>query len=692
MHREHIMSIRGRNLTPSLTLLFVLLNLPGFAQDASAPQRGNRRPMSPAATSAPTAVGQVAAFKADESVTVEIRQRGGGTRQSQFNIDKQKTKIELPGEAKELVVGMQVSVWADKDDSKLAARIVAGPVSNPVPMPRRPNNAPNPNYPTPRASADPAAAAANRPTRSLPPREPVPGLNPAAIAALIDRHVDTRLASEALQPSPQCDDVEFVRRAYLDLTGVIPTAEEAAAFLENRAADKRARLVETLLASPRYGFHFADVWCERIVSRDVCVEKEPFVAWLMEGFNNNRGWDELVFQMLTAGGSFNIATRGRRMASSEPQALFMLVNTEGSNATPAKARPEWLAAESAKLFLGVQLQCAECHDHPFADWKQSDFWALAAFFGQVRVERQQPNGVAWAESALLADAPAKIAIPATSLKSVGTIVPARFLGDSNEYRAHEQQLLRHEAARWITSPENPYFAKAAVNRMWAHFFGRGLVNPVDDLRPGNPATHPEVLDLLADEFRRSRFDLKHLARCIVLSRAYQRSSQPQDARQDESLYSHRVVKVMGPGVFYDSLVAATGLGELKLGLPERKTKVATITTFTPREVFVDFFRSAQGDEASPLEYLHGVPQALKLLNAAQLNRVLPMAEQVARSQQSREQAIEQLYLAALARRPGDEERLLMLDYLKRHEGQSPELGYSGLLWILVNTSEFVAVK
>jgi hypothetical protein len=277
------------------------------------------------------------------------------------------------------------------------------------------------------------------------------------------------------------------------------------------------------------------------------------------------------------------------------------------------------------------------------------------------------------------------------LKNVGTTVPARLLGAPADYRPGDAELLRHKLARWMTAADNPFFTKAAANRLWAHFFGRGLVNPVDDMRPDNPSSHPEILQLLAGEAARSQFDLKHLIRCLCNTAAYQRTSVPlEENESDQTFYSHQAIKIMGAGVLYDSLKAATGWPELKLGLPERKTKLTVLTQFTPREVFVDFFRAAQGEEADPLENDHGIPQALKLMNAAQLSSPSPVVQRVAAAGHGREQAIEQLYLSALARPPTATEAALMNDFLAQRGDATPERAYSAVLWILINSAEFVS--
>jgi uncharacterized protein DUF1553/uncharacterized protein DUF1549 len=649
-------------------------------QASSANQPRTRRTNNRAAAEAATAVGQVAAFEADKSITVEVRQRGGQTRKSQFSIDKDRTKIELAGEAKEIAVGLPVSVWADKNDPKLAARIVAGAASAPMPRIRRSN--PDQTKATP-----PEVPVTPKVTR--PARPPVSGLDPLAVARQIDQQIDASLAADKIPPSPLGDDAEFLRRVYLDIAGVIPPADKAATFLGSTDPQKRAKLIDELLAGEDYGQHFADLWCDRINMKDLPIYREPFVGWLAECFNAGRGWDEIVYDLLTAEGSFNFITRGKRLGSVDPQALFVLLNTEeGQGKGP---NPAWLAAESGRLFLGVQIQCAECHDHPFTEsWKQTDFWGLAAFFGQLRSERDQ-QGLHWSESPAAANEPVRVAIPPTALKNVGQVVPARLLGADQEYQPASAELLRHSLARWMTGADNRLFAKATANRMWGHFFGRGLVNPVDDLRADNRPSHPEILETLARELRKSQFDLKHLIRCLCLSQAYQRTSVPlAENEPDREKYSHMAVKVMSPGVLYDSLKAATLWPELKVGLPERKTKLTVLSLYTPREVFVDFFRSSQGEEADPLENNHGIPQALKLMNAAQLSRIAPAVERLAESGMGRQQMIEQLYLTALSRRPSAAEAKRMDFFLSARSDANAEEGYNAVLWTLINSAEFVS--
>jgi hypothetical protein len=644
------------------------------------------------APDAPTATGKVVAYEADRSVTVEVPQRGGQVKKVQFTIDKVKTKVELLGTVKAIEVGTEVRIWANPDQPNTAARITAGTT-------RRPGGRPPVVPPNPPVKPPPAPVEPVKPPVPPPNNRSSTAQAASAVARAIDQEIQRLLDQEKIPASGPADDAEFLRRVYLDLTGRIPTAEQAAAFLDRKDPDRRSRLIDELLASPEYGLHFADLWCDRINVKDLPIYREPFIGWLAGHLNQGRGWDQVVLDLLTAEGGFNFITRGRRLSSTDPQALFLLLNTEeGMGKGP---NPAWLAAESGRLFLGVQIQCAECHNHPFTDaWKQTDFWGLAAFFGQLRADRAQAGGLSWKETPAEAGQDVHLTIPPTALKNIGKTVPARLLGDGQDYRPGEAQLLRHRLAHWMTSGDNPYFARAAANRMWAHLFGRGLVNPVDDLRPDNPPSHPATLDLLAGEFRKSGFDLRYLIRCICLTEAYQRTSVPPPLASpsqggdggviDQAYYSHMAVKVMGPGVFYDCLRIATGWPELKVGLPERKTKLTVLTQFTPREVFVDFFRSSQGEEADPLENTHGIPQALKLMNAAQLGSVAPVVTRLAGAGLNRDQVIEQLYLAALARRPSPAEARRIADFLDRRKDASPEQGYSAVLWTLLNSAEFVS--
>jgi hypothetical protein len=533
---------------------------------------------------------------------------------------------------------------------------------------------------------------------TLPPEVPIkprPPRDPGPVAAFIDAEVGRRLAAEKVPASPPADDAEFLRRVTLDLTGRVPTLQRAAAFLDSRDPHKRRKLVDELLASPAYGGHFATIWRNLIEAREEGTKKyrqNLLVPWLTREFNRNRGWNELAAEMLTATGPLK----------DTPQSAFLLANAEGF-----KLQPNLIAASATKLFLGVRLGCAECHDHPFASWKQSDFWATAAFFSRVRysgyknvpvpfLTEEIPEGKTGnkiREEGLKGVFGAAIEIPPAAGRRAGRIVKARFLGGAEPDFDNEGPF-RPRFAAWLTAGENPYFARATVNRLWGHLFGHGVVDPVDNFDDNNPPSHPALLKRLADEYVASAFDQKHLLRCIVLSKTYQRTSRPLPGnRDDHRAFSHMALKVMTPEVLFDSLGVVTALDpndkEMLAAIPAKrqaafakgKGKVPY-----PREVFARLFRPT-GDETKPTEYSQGIPHLLNLMNSPLLNGGAPLVEKIVHQEMSPEAGVTTLYLAALARRPTPAEVRLMAGYLERRG--DPRAGYQGVLWALLNSSEFV---
>lgn len=632
--------------------------------------------------------GTVSAVSADgQRLTVLVSKKDGTPTQVEFALTP-KTKVGYFGVAKDAekpTVGYHALVWLEKGSKDTAAVVKLGKKDGTEAKPKE----------EPQRKEEPKPSPANEPKQETPPAPPPtaeeprpPARNPLPTATAIDREVDRRLAEAKVPASPPADDAEFVRRVTLDITGRIPTSEQAVAFLDSKDPDKRRKLIDALLASPAYGQHFGAVWRNLMIRRDAGNGKkgaDTFTPWLDEQFNRNRGWDAVVRDLLTVEGE----------VARNPQAGFIMANSEGN-----QPQPNLLAAATSRLFLGVQLQCAECHNHPFAPWKQTDFWGTAAFFTRVGNGGKKGPPFVLSETAE-ADAQAvkrkgepnspptpgaAIAIPNSAGKAAGQVVRAKFLdgpepalGDTGPYRPH--------LAAWVTSAENPYFANAAANRLWAHFFGRGLVHPVDNFHEGNPPSHPELLQLLADEFRATGHDWKHLIRCVCNSQAYQRTSRPLPENEaDKELFSHMTVKVMSPGVFYDALAVAMAgdpTAGAKAGQPGNKGGAANLEN---RDQFVSFF-SMQGDDAEAGEFGHGIPQFLRLMNAPQFNRGAPIVDRLARAGASREQVIEGLYLATLARRPTAQEVALMSEYVARR----PDAGkaYAGVLWILLNSSEFV---
>jgi hypothetical protein len=519
---------------------------------------------------------------------------------------------------------------------------------------------------------------------------------PGAVAAEIDRLTDQRLAAANVPPSPQADDGEFIRRAYLDITGRVPSAASVTAFLTTTDPTKRARLIDELLASPQFGSSFAGIWRRVLVPPDANQNKAPnyaaFEAWMAQRFNQNQPWDQTVRALLMAEGP----------VAQSPQGIFYIANGD----TKGFPQADILTRTTSQAFMGVQLQCAQCHDHPFnTQWKQSDFWGMAAFFG--RVQNTAAGGKGAAGGATIAEklqqkagkkgkptarvnANGSIIIPEESFHNVGTVIPAKFPAGAQPSLGNVPEL-RPAFAAWLTAPDNKFFAPCIANRLWEHFMGRGIVNPVDDFNPDNKPSHPELLALLANEFVQSNFDIKHLVRCICNSRAYQRSSVPIEGNGGENkLFARMEIKVLSPEALADSLEVAL---EGRAIMPT--SGVATIRPAakkggypanTPRDHFVNFFNTKEeGAEAG--DYSYGIPQALMLMNQVQFNNGAAVVDRLVKTAPPRDRVIEQLYLATLSRKPAPDEMKQSLAYVSKQK--APREGYNGLLWTLVNRSEFV---
>lgn len=504
-----------------------------------------------------------------------------------------------------------------------------------------------------------------------------PVRDPQPLVDRIDRRWSAALAAAELEPSPPADDAEFLRRVTLDLTGIVPSYHETLAYLADTSPDKRRTLVDHLLASQAFGRHFGRAWKRLIQPPDYTSAKnsvDRVTPWLAEQFDSERPWNEVVTDLLTVEASI----------VHDPRGVFYVANSEMT-----KPSPSLLAGATGRIFLGVQIGCAECHHHPFAPWKQEDFWGLAACFGRLRHTSKNSNQLTEAPSD---DAPpareVTIVVPEGAGKAVGTVVPARFLDRTTTPDGTGS--VRGQLASWITARDNPFFAKAQVNRFWARMFGRGIVDPVDDFREENPPTWPELLDELAGEFTASGYDVKHILRAICLSRAYATTSMPTEQNTaDDRLLSHMRVKVLDPDMLYDSLhvvlnsdpaarVVVKGTKPIKS--PSHREPVV----IEPRDRFVRFFgRAALGDDS--LQYGYGIPQMLRLLNSREWNVLPPFVADLNSAAVEPRTAVETLTLAVLARRPtaAEIDRLLSL----ANTTSSPD--YGPAFWVLLNSSEFV---
>ncbi|HVK07652.1 MAG TPA: DUF1549 and DUF1553 domain-containing protein [Gemmataceae bacterium] len=503
------------------------------------------------------------------------------------------------------------------------------------------------------------------PTNIQPPKTPARPMATAALAGVIDRGIDTRLEQAMIKPSGDATDAEFLRRAYLDIAGVIPPADKAVAFLDDKSPDKRARLVDELLRHPGFGKRMGDIWTTLmypIDSDNRFVSKAPLREWLTDEFNNNRPWDQMAYELITATGEVD---KGATVYAMSNRGVDKMTDSVG------------------KLFLGQQIQCAQCHNHPFTSYKQTEYWGLAQFFYKVNVSnpRAAKDG-----GTITVSEEGRVNRKINPLPEAAKEVTAKYLG-GDTIRLDPAKPYRPVLAQWVASPSNPYFAKAFVNRLWAQYFGRGFVHPVDDMSRENEPTHPELLAALAKEFADSGFDVKHLVRGICNSKAYQRTSKPAgDNRDDRTLFSHQAIKVLSGEQLYDSLVSVVG----SPGNPNRPAPKAAPKGGPqgPRDQFALFF--AGTENAPPTEYEAGIPQALRLMNgplmaAGRMSAVAAKVGDVSKTSPP-PQVIEKLYLTAFARRPTADETKRMTDFVAK--AADPRSGYGDVLWVLLNSSEF----
>jgi hypothetical protein len=510
----------------------------------------------------------------------------------------------------------------------------------------------------------------------LPARPLLPARDAGPLTRAIDTEIDRRLAERKIPVSPPADDAEFLRRVTLDLTGRIPTYRRTVQFLESSDPDKRRRLIDELLASPAFAQHFATVWRNLLAPPDPVGNtkakgnRDTFSPWLAEQFQRGRGWDRIVRDLLTAEGPLK----------DTPQNAFLMANAD--NFQPL---PERVAGSAAALFWGLQLRCAECHNHPFTAWKQTDFWATAAFFGRLRFTGFKGPGV----PSLVEVEPEKvrgtvgIEIGPLSGKAAGQFVEARFLQGATP-PLPARGALRPDFAAWAASADNPWFARATANRVWAHFMRRGLIESLDDLESSEPS-HPELLQKLARELIAGDFRLDHLARAICNSQAYQRSSRPLPGNEDDhESYSRMALVPLSPEALYDSLAVVMAVDKnAQWGKGKNTAKREGTPTWPARDEFARAFRS-QGQTGSGVAM--GLPQLLELLNGPLLNQGAPVVEKLAATNSDHAAGLTELYLTVLSRRPGAEEVRVLSAYLDRRK--DARVGYRGVLWMLLNSGEF----
>jgi hypothetical protein len=510
-----------------------------------------------------------------------------------------------------------------------------------------------------------------------------------ALAAAIDRRLAADWQARGIIPADPADDAEFCRRVYLDLLGRAPKAAETRDFLDDKATDKRKVLVEKLLASPVHAVHFAAVtrasWLPQTVSNPQFIGSgNAFETWLRARFKENTPADEVVRRIITA----PVRSVGRgpnnrfiQSTGTDPEAGLL-----ASFYQAIEGRAENAGAAVSRLFVGVKLECAQCHDHPFAPYTRQQFWEFAAFYADLeQVATFAPNGMP--PPALAAkDVPLTLPIPNTDKTAT-----AKFF-DGDDLTLPDGRTPRQELADWLTRKDNPYLAKNLANRMWAHFFGYGVLDPVDEPGDNNPPTHPELLDDLGRAFAAGGFDNRLLIRAITRTKAYQLSSKMTHPTQaDARRFARMNVKALTPAQLFDSLVSATGYRE---NANNRNDQFASLRggPNNPRGVFLNRFASTEKITERDTTIL----QALMLMNGKFVGDQtgLESSEVLAAVADApfwtTQQKVEALFISALARKPTPTEAERYGSYVERggvHGDQNKAL--ADVFWVLLNSTEFL---
>jgi hypothetical protein len=632
----------------------------------------------PGANRTPNAVYEIPTANGVQTVTVNQQERPKGPfcfqPLGEFNFETGLIKISLSAEAKgkEVVIADAIQVLTPeeyatyKDEfEKNSPKLLAALKSDP--------NKPDPNK-TP-ADKNSAKTAEKKP--APPPQETAPAFarKPAARAhaaltstqldSLMDRHVG------GIRTASLIDDEAFLRRLTLDLVGRQPTPDEMSAFLADTSADKRTQIVEKLLAAPEFGQNWANYYSDVVSYRTpgpelTFLNYSPFKGWLAEQFNQNKGWDETTYSIITATGKI----------ADNPAATYVGFH-QGD-----KSR---LASETTRIFLSTQIQCAECHDHKFIEMPQETFHHVAAFF--VRVNTKLP----WNDSSqiVVSSKPSgehKMEGRKDDMKPIAFSEREVELGKSDVAR-------RAELADWIVGPENPWFAKAFVNRVWARMMGRGFCEPVDEIGELGDRVLPEVHTALADHFIASEFDIKNVFRVVALSRSYQREIRDADKGVNKPFAAIPAGRLRGDEVF-DSLEAAISLPNVT---PEQPAETKEFRFPPPPKSTRDLVNDAFGFDpsAEQANVARTMQQAMLLMNNKQIQAQInadpasgTMLSKLLIAESDNEAAITKLYQQVLARRPTTQEISLAQQHLKSLANRNA--AFEDLLWGMINSAEFLS--
>jgi hypothetical protein len=505
---------------------------------------------------------------------------------------------------------------------------------------------------------------------------------------LVDKHTHKKWQELGLTPSELCTDEEFLRRASLDITGTLPTPEKVKAFLADNDPNKRDKLIDQLLETNEYSYFFANKWADILrVKRRNLPDRAPgtfgFHNWIREAVASDKPYDQFAREILAATGD-NIKN---------PPTVWYL----------ELLQPENFVDDTAQVFLGLRMACAQCHHHPYEKWSQDDYWGLAAFFGRLGRKNIVTPG--------LTNQGQNKSRQFIYTKSTGTVqnkrnntaAPIKPL-DGEPMQIGPDEDPRQKLVDWMVKADNPFFAKAVVNRYWAHFFGRGIVDPLDDMRVTNPPTNPELLDGLAKDLIDNKYSLKHLIKTICKSRTYQLSSVPNDFnKHDKHAYARYYPKRMAAEVLFDAVCQVTNVPTPFAGLPT-DTHAPKRAIMLPDEsfqsYFLDVFGRPQRISACECERVSeaNLAQALHLLNSDEVQNKLAAAngraDLLAKDTRPDAEKIEDLFLWTFGRKPTAKDMEIAQAHIAKYADKpnGKKVAYENILWALLNAKEFIFNK
>jgi len=497
----------------------------------------------------------------------------------------------------------------------------------------------------------------------------VPGFVKADVPEdnLIDRAVFTKLNRMRIAASPRCSDLEFMRRVYLDVIGVLPTADERREFLADSPSARRNHLIERLLDRPEFFDFWALKFADILRSNGRLIQTKGayvFHRWIRSCLEKNVPLDQVVRELLTSDGS----------TFRNPAANYYRISRD----------PESAVETTAQLFLGVRIQCAKCHNHPFERWTQDDYYGFAAFFSQVgRKQGGLPE-----EEVIYATGSGEVRQPRTGQTMKPKALGGPVLDDDSSQKDRRTRL-----ASWLSRPDNPFFAKSLVNRLWFHLMGRGIVEPVDDFRDSNPACNDELLDGLTRNFVKNGYDFKRLIRQVLQSRTYQQSATTNPLNADDNLYfSHALTRLLPAEVLLDAISTVTGTSTSFDGLPKgaRATQIPDGKMENP---FLKTFGRPARELACECERESesNLSQALQLIGGETVNGKLRdehgRMAQLAKSGKAPQEITRDLYLVALSREPTATESAAAVKHLTSSKDMRQAIEDLG--WVIINSKEFL---